>query len=297
MKLIVVVSILVASVICSPSILAGSIEKANMLNEHGLVTESKKELIDVIFSKAGDSNKAEALYLLGNIAFDERKIGVALEAWKELVAKYSSTDQANLVKDRIQELTEVVGESAKETVKNAVALSYLRHGDFWSQGKDRKFTIESSWIPKVESANKWYEKVISEFPKSNASRIAYQDKMKTLLGWKTGRGRPYGVKMSFDKYMPKLLETFSEFEKIYPEASTLQAFRYQIAQAYWAIEDYPKTREWLNIIVEKGGESDSFYKDIAERKIQSSYRLGYRYLEKVVRRVKFKDGIEVPAND
>ncbi|MCD4712067.1 MAG: hypothetical protein K8R73_02180 [Clostridiales bacterium] len=100
-----------------------------------------------------------------------------------------------MVKDRINELSEIVGESAKESIKNAVALSYLRHGDFWSKRKDDIFKIDSSWIPKVETAMKWYDKVISEFPKSNASRVAYQDKMRTLLGWEDpGKyGDKYGI--------------------------------------------------------------------------------------------------------
>lgn len=161
---------------------ASSIDKAMMLNEHGLKQESKAELIDVIFSKAGAENKAHAYYLLGGIAFDENKISTALDSWITLSKKYPKSRHATLVKDRIKELSEIVGESAKESIDNVVALSYLRHGDFWSKGKDSTFTIDSSWIPNVESATKWYDKVIAEFPNSTASKIAYQDKIRTILG-------------------------------------------------------------------------------------------------------------------
>jgi len=207
---------------------------------------------------------------LGSIAFDENKVSVALDSWRELVKKYPNSTQAKTVKDRINELAEIVGESAKESVENAIALSYLRHGDFWSRGKDNKFTIDSSWIQNVESAIKWYDKVISEFPKSTASRIAYQEKLRTLLGWvDPGKyGEKHGVKSSADKYIPQLLETFASFEKDHPTASTLQAFRYQIAQAYWSKKDWAKTHEWLNLIVKESGEGDSFYKDLAERRLQ-----------------------------
>jgi len=250
--------------------LAASVEKAGMLNQHGLIQEAKSELIDVVFSKSADSEKAQAYYLLGSIAFDENKISVALDSWRDLVNKYPNSTQANTVKDRINELAEIVGESAKESVENAIALSYLRHGDFWSRGKDSKFTIDSSWIPNVETAIKWYDKVISEFPKTTASRIAYQDKLRTLLGWEDpGRyGSKYGVKSAFGKYMPQLLDTFASFEKDHPTASTLQAFRYQIAQAYWSNKDWAKTREWLNLIIKESGDGDSFYKDLAERRLQ-----------------------------
>ena len=249
-----------------------SYQKAEMLNTQGLVNESKAELIDVIFSKAGDAEKAQAYFLLGSIAFSEKNVNTALETWKQLAKQYPSSKEAALVKERIRQLAEVVGEMGKESVDNAIAESYLQHGDFWSRGKDSKFTIDSSWIPEVEAANKWYDKVIKEFPGTVASRVAYEEKMRTLLGWKEpGQdGESYGIKNNgeFGVYMPQLLATFSAFEKEFPNAPTLQAFRYQIAQAYWSVKEWDKTKEWLNLIIEKSGDSDSFYKDAAIRRLQ-----------------------------
>lgn len=252
-----------------PVSFAASVEKAGMLNQHGLIQEAKSELIDVVFSNSTDSEKAQAYYLLGSIAFDENKVSVALDSWRDLVKKFPNSTQAKTVKDRISELAEIVGESAKESIENAIALSYLRHGDFWSRGKDNKFTIDSSWIPNIETAIKWYDKVIAEFPKTTASRVAYQDKLRTILGWEdSGRyGEKHGIKSSFSKYAPQLLETFASFERDHPTESTIQAFRYQIAQAYWSNKDWAKTREWLNLIIKEAGDGDSFYKDLAERRL------------------------------
>jgi len=263
------VSIILTTMIASTSF-AASIEKAAMLHEHGLSKEAKVELINVVFSKSSDSSKAQAYYVLGSIAFEENKITTALDSWRDLSRKYPNSKQAQLVKGRINELAEIVGESAKESIQNAVALSYLRHGDFWSKGKSSIFTIDSSWIPKVETSIKWYDKVISEFPNSTASRVAYQNKMRAILGWeKTGRyGSNHGIKESFDKYIPLLLTTFTSFEKDHPKASTLQAFRYQIAQAYWGNKNWAKTREWLNLVIQKSGKGDSFYQDLATRRLK-----------------------------
>lgn len=249
---------------------AASLEKAEMLDKHGLIEAAKLELIDVVFSQSNDSDKAQAYYLLGSIAFDENNISIALDSWRFLVEKYPNSVQAKSVRDRIRELSEIVGESTKESVQNAVASSYLRHGDFWSRGKDSKFTIDSSWIQTVDAAIKWYDKVILEFPKSDASRVAYQEKLRTILGWKeSGQyGTSHGISASFEKYMPLLLETFSAFEKEHPTASTLQAFRYQIAQAYWSNKDWVKTREWLNLVIKQSGNGDSFYKDLAQRRLE-----------------------------
>ncbi|OGR26646.1 MAG: hypothetical protein A2277_10585 [Desulfobacterales bacterium RIFOXYA12_FULL_46_15] len=270
---VVLLTISLAIILLAPLVcFSASVEKAEMLNQHGLIQEAKSELIDIIFSKSDDSDKAQSYYLLGTIAFDENKVSVALDSWRELANKYPNSSQAKMVKDRISELAEIVGESAKESVENAIALSYLRHGNFWSKGKDNKFSIDSSWIQNVEAATKWYDKVISEFPNSAASRIAYQDKLRTLIGWEeTGKyGQKYGICFSFSQYMPQLLETFASFEKDHPKASTLQAFRYQIAQAYWRNKDWSKTREWLNLIIKESGDGsiDSFYKDLSERRLQ-----------------------------
>lgn len=252
------------------NVYGASYQKAEMLNEHGLVRESKSELIDVLLSNAPNTEKAQAYYLLGSIAFTENKISTALVSWRQLVKKYPDSKEAVLVKDRIKELAEIVGEIEKESIENAVAQSYLRHGDFWSKGKDYKFTIDASWIPRVEAAIKWYDNVIKEFPGSSASRVAYEEKMRTLLGWaEPGKyGDTYDIRKNFTQYMPQLLETFNGFEKEHPNASTLQAFRYQIAQAYWSNKDWAKTREWLNLIIEKAGETDSFFKDAAKRRLQ-----------------------------
>jgi hypothetical protein len=236
----------------SASVFAASVEKAAMLRRHGLQDQAKAELIDVIFGAGGDPVKAKAFYELGSIAFDERNIAAALDAWNQLVGRFPRSDEATLVTDRVKELAETVGEVSRVSLDNAVAQAYLRHGDFWSEGKDEIFKIDSSWIPNVEAAVRWYDRIIAEFPKSAASRLGYESKLRTLLGWKEpGQyGDSHGVKDKFDNYMPQLLSAFAAFEAEHPDASSLQGFRYQIAQAYWKHRDWAKTREWLNIVIQ-----------------------------------------------
>ena len=249
---------------------AASVEKASLLRRHGLLPQAKVELIDVIFSTAADPIKARAYYDLGSIAFEENNVTAALETWTQLVQIFPNSEQAGLVKDRIKELAEIVGKVSRVTVENAVAESYLRHADFWSKDKDEIFRIDSSWIPKVEAACKWYDKVITEFPKTNASWLAYEGKLRTLLGWKERgeHGQAYGVERDFATYIPQVLSTFAAFETDHPDASSLQAFRFQIAQAWWGRRDWAMTRQWLNVIIEKSGDKDSFYKDLAERRLK-----------------------------
>ena len=268
-KMKITITALTLSLVITGTI-AASVEKAQMLAEHGLNSQAKIELIDIVFSKTSDANKALAYYELGKIAFENNQVAQAPKSWAELTQKYPNSDEAKLVKNKIEQLSEIVGESAKENVDNAVASSYLKHAEFWSSDRDSQFTIDSSWIPKVEAANKWYDKTITEFPDTKAARIAYEEKIRTLLGWKErGQyGSSYGLKKDFNQYMPKVLNTFEELQQNFPSASTLQAFRYQIAQAYWSKKDWDNTRYWLNEIIKKAGNTDSFYKDAAQRRLQ-----------------------------
>jgi tetratricopeptide (TPR) repeat protein len=254
---------------CSSS-WAASIDKANLLSEHGLISLAKEELIDLIFSNSNSEIKAKAYYELGNISFENNQVSAALNSWKKLVEIYPSSSEAKLVKDRLEELSQIVGENAKESVDNAIAASYLKHADFWSDDRSNTFVIDSSWIPKVEAANKWYDKVISEYANTKAARIAYEEKLRTLLGWKErGQyGSSYGVESDFDTYMPQVLQTFASLESDFPNAPTLQAFRYQIAEAYWSAKEWDNTREWLNAVIEKSNGKDNFYKDTAERRLK-----------------------------
>ena len=249
---------------------SGSIRKANLLIDNNLAAEAKKELIKIIVSSGSREKEATAYYKLGTVSFEENNISNALKTWEELVAKYPESPEAGEVKDNIKELAQIVGKSSEEKINNAIAASYMKNGDFWSEGKKRVFSIDSSWIPSVESSIKWYDKVILEYPKTNASRIAYKKKLRTILGWKEiGQyGSTYGIRENFGKYMPILLSTFKSFEEEHPNASSLQAFRYQIAQSYWKNRYWNETRVWLNKIIEEANDDDSFYKDLAERRLK-----------------------------
>ena len=83
-----------------------------------------------------------------------------------------------------------------------------------------------------------------------------------------GREGAEGVKGNYSRYMPQLLEAFAVFEMEQPEAGSLQAFRYQVAQAYWNNKDWKNTRAWLQAIVEKAGTSDSFYGALARERLR-----------------------------
>lgn len=272
--------------------LAASIEKAVLLNQHGLTIDAKRELIDVIFQDGSTPiDQAKAYYLLGNIAFAEDKIEVALNSWSYLVEKYPKSDEAMLVDDRITELSEIVISNSKESIDNAIARSYLKNAEFWSKRDSDVFQINPVRIPQMEAALKWYNKAIAEFRNSNVARIAYNGKLHTILASKAfDLNTSFSIaEPFFDEHVSFLVETFGHFEREYPDAPTLQAFRYQIGQAYWLhhlkmfedkyyvrmFEDKYKDKYldlgkiWFEKVIQKAGPNDSFYRDLAQRRLEN----------------------------
>lgn len=251
---------------------AQSYPKAEMLYENGLLSEAQKELVDIVFSAspAASADKPKALNLLASIAVEKNNLRAALDAWKRLIRDFPKSTEAVNARARIPVLSMALGQVAEETINDAAARVYLRSADFWSKERDRVFRIDSSWISNVDAAVYWYDKVIVEFPGSVAARVAYEEKIRSLIGWKTpGQyGESHGV-LGDSRYFSQLEETFREYQKAFPNASASQAFRFQIAQAYWGKKDWAKTRKWLNEILEKdSGSTNSFYKDLAERRLK-----------------------------
>ena len=99
-------------------------------------------------------------------------------------------------------------------------------------------------------------------------RLAHEKKIRTLIGWtESGRyGSKYGVDESPSKYLPLLESALNSYIQEHPKSSSIQAFRFQVAQAYWKNKYWDKTREWLNIII-KNADGDTFYKDLATRRL------------------------------
>lgn len=262
--------ITISAVLGTVTAFAQSIERAALYRQHGLLEDAKRDYIHVLSGEGAQEQKAEAIYTLGLIAFDQNRISVALSSWTQLVKDFPGSRQAKEVQDRLKDLSQIIGEQQKETVDNAVAQSYLQHGDFWSRGKNQVFTIDSSWIPSLDASIKWYDKTISEFPKSVAAKIAYEGKMRAILGWKESgqNGESYGIRSDATKYIPVLVDTFQAYQTDFPDSGNLQPFRYQIAQAYWDAKDWDNTRKWLQDIITQGKGTDSFYVDLANRRLQ-----------------------------
>lgn len=244
-------------------------ERSKMMRQHGLIEEAKGELIELVFSEAGDDLKAEVLYSLGEIEFTRGDYAGAQSAWSMLTERFPESPEALKVADELGSLSAVVQELTDTSFNNVVAAGYLKAGNFWSQDRSRSFTIDTSWLTNLPAAGKWYGKVTTEFPGTEASRTAYRQQLFTLLGWK-GTSRfddGEGVAVQPKVWLPTMIRVLGEFEQAFPEDASLPAFRFQIAQAYWKMKNWKETEKWLQEIIDQEGEEDSFYRDLAERRL------------------------------
>ena len=183
---------------------AQSFAKAEMLLDHGLTTEAQKELIDLVSAPGNFPDKPKALNLLASIAVDKNNLKAALESWNRLIRTYPASPEAAAAKTRLPLLASVLGQVSEETINDATARVFLRNADFWSKNRETVFRIDSSWIPKVDAAVFWYDKVIADQAGTTAAKVAYEEKMRTLLGWKDAGqyGDSHGVRGNPATYVP-----------------------------------------------------------------------------------------------
>jgi tetratricopeptide (TPR) repeat protein len=237
--------------------------------EHGLIEDAKRGFIEVTFdSSATNAEKASALSALGDIAFDQNKIGLAISTWRDLVERFPESEEAKAVEERLDQLGEIVEATTTSTLDNQIARSHLRNGDWWSRGREEGITIDTSWIPKDEAALQWYDRVIAEFPGTPSATIALKRKFQTVYGWEEpGKyGNTYGVKSTGD--VQKLIDVFAELETAAPDDVDLQRFRYMIAQSFWNNRKFDETREWLQRVIDADEEKGGFYADLAEWRLE-----------------------------
>jgi tetratricopeptide (TPR) repeat protein len=247
-----------------------ALDIASDFHRHKISEKAKEKFLTIYHDpNSNDEAKSQALYLLGQMAFEEGDYTVALEDWEILIERFPESKQTIEIANRLSQFREIITHDTESTIFSVVAKSYLNNGDFWSNAKST-FHIDYSWMPNVELAIGWYDKILKEFPQTNASDIAYRRKLFTLIGWKEpGReGESYGTYADFKQYMPQVMQTFSEYQTKYPKSQYLQGFRYQIAQVYWFQKDWNNAKIWLQNVIDSAHGDETFYSQTAKARLE-----------------------------
>ena len=248
-----------------------ALDMANDYYRHDLNKIAKEKFLS-IYHDPGSSvdEKAKALYVVGQIIFEEGDYSLALEDWELLITKFPDSDYAKQITKIVSQISDIFAYDSDRDAVTLVARAYMQNGDFWSNA-DRKFIIDSSWMPSVEISLYWYDKVLKEFPNSPSSEVAYRRKLFTLLGSSDSDAnqKVFALREDFKKYIPIVLKAFSDFEKDFPKSPYMQGFRYQIAQAYWAEGYTKKSKIWLKKIIQSGEGRETFYTETAKARLKN----------------------------
>ena len=248
-----------------------ALDMANDYYRHNFNETAKEKFLSIYHSTdSSDDEKAKALYIIGQIVYEEGDYSLALEDWELLIAKYPESEYAIQVATLYSQISDIVTFDSDKSTISLIARAYLQNGDFWSNA-EREFFIDSSWMPSVEIALKWYGKVLKEFPNTTSAEVAYRRKLFALLGSSNpddDQGS-FGLKEDFNKYMPIVVKTFIAFKKDFPKSAYMQGFRYQIAQAYWTEGNTKKAKIWLERIIANGKGKDTFYTETAKARLKN----------------------------
>ncbi len=166
-----------------PSYSEPSVSRGLMLKMHGLEVDAKRTFINLLYNdEAHEEDKADALYQLGLIAFNNKDIGLATETWGLLIDEFPNTEKGRTVSAGIKYLLEdydaLILERAKEEMRDreeemsdALAQSYLLNAQFWWD-PPKQWGIYTSHINQFTMAREWYDKVVTEFPRTDAAKKA-----------------------------------------------------------------------------------------------------------------------------
>ena len=275
MKTLRILTLILLGLAFARPIEATSIDRANMLKKHGLLEDAKRQFIDILYGDSNEEDKATALYNLGVMALNEKDMALATDMWKLLIDQFPNSEEARRVAAGMDYLVADAVALTNEIVENEIARSYLLNGDFWSNDiKNHRWVIDSSWLDEAGLAVEWYDKVIKEFSRTPAAKLAYLEKFKTV--------------MASEDQIAKLVSIYKNFSKDFPDDIHIPVLEFQIAQKYWALDiDYynqlknavsdgdttwiefdhlfVSTRKWLETVVHN---SKGVYKQTAQERLK-----------------------------
>jgi tetratricopeptide (TPR) repeat protein len=106
---------------------AQDIPWARDLYIHGLKDRAMESFIAILHTPSTAGDKAEALYYIGQISFEQGSFATAMNDWEKLVSDYPKSPRALELKDRFTQLREVYSKLADPPLDSVVARSYIKN--------------------------------------------------------------------------------------------------------------------------------------------------------------------------
>ena len=234
--------------------------------DHGLSDQATEAFISLYHQTNDDGEKAKCLLNMGKISLKNGNTVVALKDWNRLVKNFPNSAEAVEVKDQLNGLLESSQSDISSNINSAIALNYINNANFFSEDKG-KFTIDTSYLPSEDFAAYWLDRVIKEFPETNAHEYALRKKFIIFMGWED-RYTAYGLKGYPDIYLAKLKDIITQMETKFPESSSLPGMYFQIGQYYWPRKDPKLAKEWFLKSQKASGEGN-YYSQLVEQRLDN----------------------------
>jgi hypothetical protein len=192
------VAALSATLLWSTAAHGASLDKAKALRANGLRDEAKRELVELTFDDAEvPAAKAEALYLLGEIAVDEKAIAAARENWKKLIEAYPESQFAATARSKLELLEQLQppaqGDAAVPAYPPGTVLVAGPKEYPWAAPQ-----IAAALEPPAVAADEALDGAFQAARRSNAIVAVVEVALKVDVAFETGRVicyRPNGEKL------------------------------------------------------------------------------------------------------
>jgi hypothetical protein len=267
---------------------APSVAKAEMFYRHGLVEDAKRTAIEALFAMTTETAKAPARLLLARISLAEDRLGDAASLWASVVQAAPDSEEGKVASRMLEGCSDSLALAGKDTVQSAVAGRYLDAARFWLSGLDASLDIDTNWLDREAAAVRWLDRVITEFPGTEAAEIAHEYRVRAFLGV-SGR-EPRGLGGSgalgaasrvqdrtqdaehrnrFSVFMKQAESALMAMESAFPKSSRLQRIRFMIVDAYWRMNDRDAAEPWLQAIVKSAGTAETFWSQLARLRLKN----------------------------
>ena len=271
---------------------SAKLEKAVALNEHGHSGAARLELISLIYGPASrltldSEDRAAALHLLGEISLEDDELSGTLSAWGLLVKEYPDSQLAESVRDKIADVEADFHRQLSDLKSEAQATLHFAIAEAWLKAAGAETpSVDTSFISDEEAAIDWLSLTIEKFPGTSHAELAYERMVEYQLAVANKKALFYmELQSTIDELnldvapSPLPAETsmlvrrsesiLVRFQSAFPESGKLQRLRYLIGQSNWLVGDMEKARYWLTKVIEEDRDVNTFYRDLAFRRLQN----------------------------
>lgn len=227
------------------------------LMENGVYDAAKIEFVKIIHIYGENEYQDDACYYLGEIAFKENQLEVALHQWERLRTEYPKSSYIENVVQKINLASELLAKEEKARIEDLSIRALFDNAEFLLNGHCSVLSIDTSYLPSELMAKEWYRKIVEKYPDSQYAPKALFRQILIAYGWgEEGIGRysePQGYGLIYHRYYAGATEEakmgikasleemgllLTELEEKYPDSYWLMPASFTVGQAHWITYKY-----------------------------------------------------------